>query len=151
MHSPFHRIALLLAGLLASACGQAEIYRWVDGDGKLQFGDRPPNTRSAETVELTPGNRYRHREIELPKLNDSPAASGRRVVMYSAKWCGVCKQARRYFRDHRVPFQEHDVENSGQGRRDFRRLGGRGVPLILVGDQRMSGFSAGRFEQLYRK
>jgi glutaredoxin len=71
--------------------------------------------------------------------------------MYSARWCGVCKQARRYFRDHRVPFQEHDIETSDKGRRNFNRLGGRGVPLILVGDRRMRGFSAGRFEQLYRK
>ncbi len=149
MHRPFQPIAWLLAGLLTAASGQAEIYRWIDDEGKLQFGDRPPDARGADKVELEPGNRYSHREIE--PLKSSPAASGGRVVMYSAEWCGVCKQARRYFRDHRVPFREYDVETSDKGRRDYSRLGGRGVPLILVGDQRMSGFSAGRFEQLYRK
>ena len=155
MHPPLQRIAWLLAGLLAimltAGSGQAEIYRWIDGEGKLQFGDRPPDAHSADKVELPPGNRYSHREIELPKLEPSPTASGQRVVMYSARWCGVCKQARRYFRDHQVPFREYDVETSDKGRRDFSRLGGRGVPLILVGSQRMSGFSAGRFEQLYRE
>lgn len=151
MHPPLQPIAWLLAGLLTAAAGQAEIYRWIDDQGNLQFGDRPPDARSADRVKLEPANRYRHREIELPEPEPSPAASGRRVVMYSARWCGVCKQARRYFREHRVPFQELDVETSDKGRREFNRLGGRGVPLILVGDQRLSGFSASRFEQLYRK
>lgn len=152
MHSPWRGIAWLLFGLLlTTASGQAEIYRWIDEQGKPQFGDRPPDARGADKVELEPANRYSHREIELPKRKPSPGASGSRVVMYSAQWCGVCKQARRYFRDHRVPFREYDVETSDKGRRDFSRLGGRGVPLILVGDQRMSGFSAGRFEQLYRR
>jgi glutaredoxin len=137
--------------VLTAASGQAEIYRWIDDNGELQFGDRPPDADSAERVELAPGNHYSHREVALSEVESSPTAGGQPVVMYSARWCGVCKQARQYFRDHQVPFREYDVETSGKGRRDFRRLGGRGVPLILVGSRRMSGFSAGRFEQLYQE
>lgn len=70
--------------------------------------------------------------------------------MYSAVWCGVCKKARRYFIDNGIAFSEFDVETSQQGREDFERLGGRGVPIILVDDARMNGFNATRFAQLYR-
>ena len=71
MHRPFQPIAWLLAGLLTAASGQAEIYRWIDDEGKLQFGDRPPDARGADKVELEPGNRYSHREIEPLKSSSA--------------------------------------------------------------------------------
>ena len=53
MHSPWRGIAWLLFGLvLTTTSGQAEIYRWIDEEGKLQFGDRPPDARGADKVEL---------------------------------------------------------------------------------------------------
>ncbi|PUD99939.1 MAG: hypothetical protein C3L25_04075 [Candidatus Sedimenticola endophacoides] len=74
-----------------------------------------------------------------------------RVVLYGAAWCGVCERAKRYFRARRIPFTEYDVEKSAKGRRDYRRLGGRGVPIILVGKRRMDGFSEEHFATLYRR
>ena len=34
-----------------------------------------------------------------------------------------------------------DVDESSKGKRDFKKLNGKGVPIFLVGDQRMNGFS----------
>lgn len=93
---------LLLACLLVSTTAPAEIYSWTDANGKLQFGDRPPPTGQAETVELSPANRYTHREVELPKIERPPTP--KRVKMYSAQWCGVCKQARPYFQTNKMPY-----------------------------------------------
>jgi hypothetical protein len=44
----------LLAVLSALPCGlpAAEIFRWVDADGRVQFGDRPPADASAEPVDV---------------------------------------------------------------------------------------------------
>ena len=36
---------------------------------------------------------------------------------------------------------EYDIEKSAAGNAEYRRLGGRGVPLIVVGTEKMSGFS----------
>lgn len=46
----------LLAGcvwmpMLAEA---TEVYRWVDAEGIVHFGDRPPVNRSAEPIEIQP-------------------------------------------------------------------------------------------------
>lgn len=71
--------------------------------------------------------------------------------MYSTVWCGVCKKARRYFRANDIPFKEFDVETSERGRKDYARLNGRGVPIVLVGKYRMDGFNPGRFQQVYRQ
>jgi hypothetical protein len=44
---------LLFAALLAwSGTAGAVVYKWVDAQGKLQYGDRPPNGVHAEVVEL---------------------------------------------------------------------------------------------------
>jgi hypothetical protein len=44
---------LLFAALLAwSGMAGAAIYKWVDAQGKLQYGDRPPDGVHAQVVEL---------------------------------------------------------------------------------------------------
>ena len=44
---------LLFAALLAwSGMAGAVVYKWVDAQGKLQYGDRPPDGVHAEIVEL---------------------------------------------------------------------------------------------------
>jgi hypothetical protein len=44
---------LLFAALIAwSGMAGAVVYKWVDAQGKLQFGDRPPDGVHAEVVEL---------------------------------------------------------------------------------------------------
>jgi glutaredoxin len=70
--------------------------------------------------------------------------------MYSAEWCGVCKRAKSYFQENAIAFNEKDIDKSGAARREFAELGGRGVPLILVGKRKLSGFSAASFEKIYR-
>jgi len=44
---------LLFAALIAwSSMASAVVYNWVDAQGKLQYGDRPPDGVHAEVVEL---------------------------------------------------------------------------------------------------
>jgi hypothetical protein len=44
---------LLCAALIAwSGMASAVVYKWVDAQGKVQYGDRPPNGVHAEVVEL---------------------------------------------------------------------------------------------------
>jgi glutaredoxin len=91
--------------------------------------------------------------ITSPSISDSEFLSAReagQVVMYSAEWCGICKKARKYFQQQGIPFREYDIETSRKGRQDYESLNGRGVPIILVGAKRMDGFSAERFQSLYK-
>ena len=46
--------AWLLAALLSGAStATAEVYKWVDEDGRVHFGDRP-QAEDAEAIELKP-------------------------------------------------------------------------------------------------
>ena len=57
---PANKIVLLIIALAWQLPAAAEeLYRWVDADGKVHFGDRPPQDAQAESIEakLKPINR----------------------------------------------------------------------------------------------
>jgi glutaredoxin len=72
------------------------------------------------------------------------------IRMYATSWCPYCAQARAYFARNGIAYTEFDIEKSQAGRAEFRSLGGRGIPVILVGDQRMDGFSEQRLAQMLK-
>jgi glutaredoxin len=131
--------------ILVSNLSQAEIYTWKDAQGRTHFGDRPPTDSTPKQIELKINTIQR---AEVQPL-DTGMAVDRKLVIYTTDWCGVCRQAKRHFKRHHIPYKEYDVEKSARGRRDYKRLNGAGVPIILVGNQRMNGFSPERFDQLY--
>jgi glutaredoxin len=73
------------------------------------------------------------------------------VVMYATAWCPYCAKARAYFKRTGTAYTEHDIEKSADARAEFKRLGGRGVPLILVGNEKMAGFSELAFESAFAR
>lgn len=64
-----------------------------------------------------------------------------KVALYGTETCPYCVQARKYLRERKIDFVDFDINNSEKGRRDFSALGGKGVPLILIGNRQMSGFN----------
>ena len=79
-----------------------------------------------------------------------PAVAQQRaeVKMYATSWCPYCAKARAYFARRNIAYVEVDIEKSREGRAEYDRLGARGIPVILVGPQRMNGFSEARLSQL---
>jgi glutaredoxin len=49
-----------------------------------------------------------------------------------------------------VRFTERDVEQSDAAKADYRKLGARGVPVILVGSQRMDGYDEARLAAMLK-
>ena len=45
------RYALCIALAVAAFCAQAQVFRWTDSQGKVHYGDRPPDESKAKTVE----------------------------------------------------------------------------------------------------
>lgn len=82
------------------------------------------------------------------KAQTAPNAAPGPVVMYATSWCPYCAKARAYFGKKGIAYTEYDVEKSPAANAEFKRLGGRGVPLILVGREKMSGFSEEGFDAL---
>ena len=82
--------------------------------------------------------------VAMQGRTDSP------IVMYSTNWCPYCAKARAYFRRCEIRFVEYDIEASAQNLAQFQALNGRGIPLIMIGDKRLDGFSVRSFEALLK-
>jgi glutaredoxin len=78
----------------------------------------------------------------------SPDTEGK-VVLYTTPWCGYCKQAMAHVRSKNIAHIEKVIENNPANNAEFKQLGGKGVPLIVMGSRTMSGFSATGFDKLY--
>ena len=142
----------ILALLLLSSFSFAEIYQWHDEKGQLHFGDQPPPKARAEQVKVKI-NSYENVEVvndlELGTKSKKKNKRGGSVIIYTTTRCGYCKKAKRYFAKNNIGYTEYDVENSSKGKRDYKKMKGTGVPIILVGNTRMNGFSISRFNKIY--
>lgn len=56
------RIYVAVVALCASLA-HAEVYKWVDEQGEIHFGDQPPSRESAEKVKLPKAQVYRPRPV----------------------------------------------------------------------------------------
>ncbi|MEO1244158.1 MAG: glutaredoxin domain-containing protein [Pseudomonadota bacterium] len=66
------------------------------------------------------------------------------VVLYATEWCGYCDKTRELFAKHDIPFVEYDIEKSSQAHKEYKRLGGRGVPLVNANGTIVHGYSPQR-------
>jgi len=152
----FKRLVGLLCLVVFSGCSVvafADIYRYVGEDGAVYYTDKPVDKQRANRVTLQI-NSFTAPKVEPFRFDPAlvtPPRSSAAVTLYSTTWCGYCKQARRYFERNSIAFEEYDVEISARGKADYKAMKGRGVPIILVGEQRMNGFSPDSFERLYRR
>ena len=125
-------LSLFVFSASAAYCG--EIYKWTDENGKVHYGDTKPKHLEAESV--------------TPEVNTMEGVETKRVVMYATSWCGYCRKARKYFSQHAIAYTEYDIEKDRSAKQRYDALGANGVPVILVGDQRMNGFSEQRMKRM---
>lgn len=140
------RFLLILIVTLPLVC-TAEIYKWVDESGRVHFGDKPLDKEKAELLEVKVNS---YEGVSYDSNTPAKSADPGRVVMYSASWCGYCKQARNYFQQSGIRYVEYDIEKDQRARKAYDALGGNGVPVILVGNKRMNGFSIAGFQGIYQ-
>jgi glutaredoxin len=132
---------LLLIVLITPVLAAAGVYKWTDAQGKVHYSDSPPPETKTQQINVKVNS------ISGPAVvstfRDAPTAKSKeKVRLFTTVWCGYCKKAKAHLAAKGVPYDELDVEKSEHGRSEYAKLGGRGVPVILVGSQRMDGFDA---------
>jgi len=140
---------LVLLAAAAAVCGvaQAQQYRWVDQNGKTQFGDTPPppgakDVRRTNVTSAKPAPAQQ--PFELARLQkDFP------VTLYTSPPCKEgCELARDALGKRGVPFKEVQVFDPDTNDELKRVSGGLDVPTLLVGRSVQRGFEQGAFDAL---
>lgn len=149
IHLPIAYLALVF--FMASPAGSGQLFKWVDDQGNVHYGDSPPENAKLKRItgKVSSYTSVSVEEFVYDPGNITKRKRSKEVIMYSTSWCGYCKKAALHFRKNNIPFTEHDIEKSEQAAREYKKLNGRGVPIILIGDQRMNGFNATVFDRVY--
>ena len=148
-------IFMLAFGMALALSAFAQVYKWTDSTGKVHYGDRPPDDAKTEQLKLDVRSYDGPVQVTdwaaILRKRSYTAAAPRGITMYSTSWCVHCKRARNYFKENGIRYNEVDVEASEANQKEFKELGGGGVPLILIGEKAMRGFSEEHFQALMKK
>jgi len=70
------KLVIFIVLLLTAKSALAEVYRWVDKNGKVHYSDEPPKNKQAEKVELQEliGYKNENASVSAPKLDSTQKA-----------------------------------------------------------------------------
>jgi len=141
------------------------IYSWKDEKGVYHFSGTKPDAVTDFTVSDAYQYRplpivYRIRDMVFPAMaglsklvaeNDDdgnkkpqrhqPSSSKNSVKIFTTERCGYCTKAKDYFSGKGIAYTEYDIETSASARSEFQSHQGRGVPLIIINDNKIVGFN----------
>lgn len=63
------------------------------------------------------------------------------VTLYATDWCPYCKKTRTLLEQKGVTYKEYNIETSEEGRDQYQRLAGKGVPVLLIDKEVVRGYN----------
>lgn len=73
------------------------------------------------------------------------------VKVYTAEYCGACKQAKRHLDERGIAYSELRIDESDAAKREYRRLGTRGIPTFDIEGDIHTGYNPAWVEGTVRK
>jgi glutaredoxin len=137
---------LILVAILATigAVHAGELYRWVDKNGVVHYGDSP-QAEDAERIKIhvqseeTPASGV---AADIP-YEARMAAKHFPVTLYVFVGCDeLCKQAHAYLDKRKVPYTEHVIRTE-KAFEEFKKSSGMdALPVLTVGRKWLRGFDS---------
>lgn len=86
-------------------------------------------------------------------LGQAPAqAAGQpKVELYITSWCPYCKKAEAFFTAKGIPFTAYDIGKDAQALARFQQYHVQGVPLVIIGETTIAGYSIEEYERALNK
>lgn len=157
-------VILLTAVVHGGGIVHGEIYKWVDKNGVMHFGDTPPQNvgskvesmpatpRRASVPQVTPEQEKPQVVKRVvnppPQAMSVPVATDANVEMFMTRWCGYCKKAREFLQAKGIAITEYDVEaDAAAAQRKQEILPSPGIPLVVINGKPIQGFAPHAYEQ----
>jgi glutaredoxin len=132
-------VLIFLPFLLAEIGGAAEMYRWVDANGKVHYTDtQPPTTaKSAQKKEL--GSQAG--KAQMP-YSLQQAVKNFPVTLYNSECGEPCINAIELLANRGVPFSKRSPENNPADAEALKKVTGGelAVPVLVIGKDILKGF-----------
>lgn len=129
-------IGALAFALAASHLSAAQLYRWVDDKGNVEYRDTPPPA-SAKKVERRdmPANTI---ETSALPYSVQQAVKNHPVTLWVYDCGDPCAKARAHLAKRGVPFTERNPQKEPDAMK--KATGGNDVPVLFVGTNQLKGY-----------
>lgn len=138
---------ITIAMLIGVMPAQAQVYKWVGPDGKIQYGDTPPPPSATK---------IRPQAVDVPAASANggttlpyevaEAVRKNPVTLYSSANCTPCDSARTMLISRGVPFTEKTVRTNDDVTYLREVSGDSQVPVLMVGSRKHQGYAASEWE-----
>lgn len=139
------KAGLLLAALLlatTTAIQAGELYRWVDKDGVVHYGDTPGSV-DAEKLKISVPSAPDASEVQAASIPYGAREAARHfpVTLYVFKGCGSpCDQGRAYLKKRGVPYTEKMLATQEEFDAFRKSTGMSNLPVLQVGQSYSEGY-----------
>ena len=127
---------VLAAAIMAGGTSAAQLYRWVDDKGNVEWRDTPPppTATQVERRKVTPNTI----ETSSPSFALQQAMKNHPVVLWTFDCGEPCSKAAAHLARRGIP---HAARNSQKEPEALQKATGRlEVPVLLVGSQQIKGY-----------
>jgi len=130
-------LILALATLLSAPLGAAQLYRWVDERGNVEWRDTPPPP-TAKNVQQRPVTSSTIPATGMP-FSVQQAVKNFPVTLWVTDCGDTCTRARAHLARRGVPYTERSPHADLEA---FKKLSGGAmeVPLLFVGNRMLKGY-----------
>ena len=137
----FRSIFISLLALVLATAAQAQLFKWVDKDGKITYSDTPPPKEAKDVKQKSYGDNVTQTAEDLPYAVKD--AMKRNPVTLYANACGdPCANARALLGGRGVVFTDRNPENDPAARDALKEASGAElVPTLTIGARVLKGFS----------
>ena len=64
-----------------------------------------------------------------------------KVIIYTASGCSHCHDAKEFFNENGIEFEEHNISEDKDAKKELIKKGVMSVPYILIDDKEFIGFN----------
>ncbi len=140
------KITLGLVMLLAStALAAAQLYRWVDEQGRVEWRDTPPPSGGKQVEQRN----VRANTIDTAGLPYETQRVARNfpVTLWATNCGPACDSARAHLARRGIPYTEKDPQADLDAYKKL--MGGLEIPVLVVGRERLKGYAQAVWDEAF--
>lgn len=136
----------VLIALLCASAAHAQ-YKWVDANGKIGYGDKPPpGAQFVDTLDDVVKGARPDPLAQLPyqlqrTIKDYP------VTLYTMSDCNACDVGRSFLKKRAIPFAERTVRDSDDVQALKKLTGTDQMPAFQIGSRILTGFNSATWSE----
>lgn len=121
-------------------------YKTHRAKGPSAYLDKRIRKDERTVVQYNPGEQNFRSFSDKPKNNQArPIYS--KVTVLSTPNCPYCKKAKQFLNTEGIAFKDYNINTSAEGKRLYKKYNGSGVPVVIIKDNVIHGFSVAKMKR----